>query len=167
MIISAVRRNLNRPAPSFVDVHPLSDLDALLSTTDVLAVTLPLTPKTEGFIGSREIGLLPDSAIVVNVARGAIIDERALFDALQGRRLAAAGLDVWYRYPTTEDERASLHPSEYPFHELDNVVMSPHRGGAFRLEELEARRMRDLAVTLNAIASGGPVPHRVDLEAGY
>ena len=167
MTISAVRRNPSHPAPSFVDVHPLSDLDALLSEAEVLAVTLPLTPETEGFIGSREIGLLPDSAIVVNVARGAIIDEKALFDALHCGRLAAAGLDVWYRYPTTEDERASLHPSEYPFHELDNVVMSPHRGGAFRLEELESRRMHDLAVTLNALASGGPVPHRVNLEAGY
>ena len=167
MSVSAVRRNPDRSTPSKVHVHPMSDLHGLLSEADVLAVTLPLTPETEGLIGAKEIGLLPDSAIVVNIARGAIIDEKALFDALRDGRLAAAGLDVWYRYPTTDDERASLLPSEYPFHELVNVVMSPHRGGAFRLEELEARRMHDLAVTLNAIASGGPVPHRVDLEAGY
>ncbi len=85
-----------------------------------------------------------------------------------GPRLgSAAGIDVWYRYPSTAESRANTPPSRFPFHELDNVVMSPHRGGAYRLEELERGRMHELAITLNAIARGEPIPHRVDVRAGY
>ena len=167
MRVQAVRRHPDRPAPAFIDAHPAASLPELLPAADVLIVSVPLTSETKGMIGPKEIALLPDSAIVVNIARGPIIDEQALYTALRDGRIAAAGLDVWYRYPSNEDEKASLLPSEYPFHELDNVVMSPHRGGAFRLEELEARRMHDLATTLNAIASGEPPPHRVDIQAGY
>ena len=165
--VSAVRRDIGKPSPSFVDVHPLSALQDLLPEANAVIVCLPLTPETHGLLGRQEIGLLPASAILVNVARGPIVDEQALYVALRDGRLAGAGLDVWYRYPSNEKERATLLPSAFPFHEMQNVVMSPHRGGAFRLEELEARRMQDLATTLKAIASGGSVPHRVDLEAGY
>ena len=167
MRVQAVRRHPDRPVPAFVDAHPVASMPELLPATDVLIVSVPLTSETKGMIGGREIALLPESAIIVNIARGPVIDERALYTALRDGRLAAAGLDVWYRYPSNEDERSSLLPSEYPFHELDTVVMSPHRGGAFRLEELEERRMRHLAATLNAIASGEAPLHRVDLEAGH
>jgi len=167
MDVTAIRARPERPHPHFVDVHSPDALHALLPTADVLLICLPLTTDSTGLIGEREIGLLPRSAILVNVARGPIVDEEALYCALAEKRIAAAGIDVWYSYPKDEPSRANTPPSVHPFHELDNVVMSPHRGGAFRLEELEAKRMTDLAATLNAIARGESVPHRVDLEAGY
>ena len=167
MEVHAVRRRTDRPHPPHVEVHPSGALSDLLPCADALLVCLPLTPDTRGLIGAREFELLRPSAILVNVARGAIVDEAALYHALAGGRLAAAGIDVWYRYPPTPEERANTAPSGYPFHELDNVVMSPHRGGAFRTEELEERRMRDLATSLNAAARGESIPHLVDLAAGY
>ena len=167
MGIHAVRKRPDRPSPPQVTVHLLGDLQKTLPQADVLLVCLPLTPETEGLIGGRELGLLRPSSILVNVARGAIVGEEALYRALSGGRIAAAGIDVWYQYPSTPEERANTPPSRFPFHELDNVVMSPHRGGAYRMEELEKQRMRDLAVTLNAIARGEPAPHPVDVRAGY
>lgn len=129
-------------------------------------VNLPLTEKTLGWIGEPELALLPREAVLVNVARAAIVDELALFMALKEGRLAAAGLDVWYRYPPA-DARDNTLPSKFPFHELDNLVMSPHRGGAYRHPENEELRMRALAESLGAAARGEPMPHAVDLEAGY
>jgi phosphoglycerate dehydrogenase-like enzyme len=93
------------------------------------------------------------------------VDEKALYEALRARRLGAAGLDVWWRYPEGEAARASTPPSAFPFGDLDSVVLSPHRGGHGL--GTEAERAVHLADLLNAIARGGPVPHRVDLEAGY
>ena len=167
MRVAAVRRRADLPHPSFVRVHPPDALHALLPQADVLFVTLPLTDVTRGMIGPDELAHLPRTAILVNIARGAIVDERALYEALKDQRLAGAGIDVWYRYPASEESRAETPPSEFPFHELENVVMSPHRGGAFTVEELERERMRHLATTLNAMARNEPVPHRVDLEQGY
>ena len=167
MSVHAIRRNLGGAHPPHVVAHPLTALPALLPQADALVIALPLTPETEGLIGEPELNLLRPSAVLVNVARGPIVDEEALYRVLSERRIAAAGLDVWYRYPSTAEEREHTLPSRFPFHELENVALSPHRGGALGNEELEVRRMRDLTATLNAIARGEPVPHRVDVPAGY
>ena len=167
MDVHAIRKHANLPGPQGVTVHPVSAIDAVLPQADVLLICLPLTLDTEGLLGEHQLGLLRPSSVLVNVARGAIVDEEALYRALSGRRIAAAGIDVWYRYPSTSEERENTPPSRFPFHELDNIVMSPHRGGAYRAEELEAQRMSDLVTTLNALARGMTVPHRVDVRAGY
>jgi phosphoglycerate dehydrogenase-like enzyme len=168
MNVHAVRRHIDASQPATpIKIHTLDALPTLLPLADVLCVALPLTSETEGLIGAREIDALPSPCVLVNIARGAIIEEESLYLALKSGRITAAGLDVWYSYPRTPEAQANTPPSEYPFHELDNVVMSPHRGGAFRLQELEQRRMTDLAHTLNAIARGKDAPHRVDLHQGY
>ena len=167
MKVLATRRRPDAPAPANAEaeIHPPADLPRLLPRADAVIVTLPLTPETKGLIGSAEIGLLPRGALLVNVGRGAIVDEEALYEALRDGRLAAAGIDVWYAYPTDEASRSNTAPSKFPFHELDNVVMSPHRGGDAR--EIESLRMACLADLLNAAARGEPMPNRVDLSAGY
>ncbi len=167
MEVHTVRRHSDRPHPELVQLHGLDDLHDLLPMADALFIALPLTPETEGLIGPKEIGLLPPSCVLVNIARGSIVNEEALYMALKDERIAAAGIDVWYNYPRTPESQANTPPSRFPFHELENVVMSPHRGGAFQLQELERRRMSDLAHTLNAFARGEDVPHRVDIRAGY
>jgi len=139
-------------------------LPELLPRTNVLLICLPLTPRTEGLIGARELGLLQPGALLVNVARGPVVDEGALHDALREGRIAA-GIDVWYCYPDDEAARERTPPSRFPFHELDNVVMSPHRAGsAMGIERLRARH---LASMLNAAARGKRMPNRVDLVHGY
>ena len=165
MKVIATRQNSGMGKDSFAEIHPPAALRSLLPRADLLFVCLPHTPETDKLIGAEELAALPPRAILVNVGRGPIVDEAALFHALEDGTLFAAGLDVWYNYPSDEAARASTPPSAYPFHELANVVMSPHRAG--HSDETEFLRMTHLADLLNAAAEGRPMPNRVDLAAGY
>jgi phosphoglycerate dehydrogenase-like enzyme len=166
MRVDAIRRHATG---AFVDagikIHPIEALHRLLPGADVLLICLPDTPETRGLIGERELGLLPARAVLVNVGRGPIVDEAALYHALRNGSLYAAGLDVWYRYPSDPESRSHTRPSAYPFHNLDNVVMSPHRAG--RATEAQALRVDELAIMLNMAGRGEEMPNKVDLEAGY
>jgi phosphoglycerate dehydrogenase-like enzyme len=168
MNITAIRRRApsgDGQGEAGVSPAPPEDLHRLLPHTSVLFICLPHTPATTGLIGARELALLPPEAVLVNVGRGAIVDEAALYHALRDGTLYAAGLDVWYNYPQDAGARSHTPPSAHPFHELPNVVMSPHRaGGSIQTEQL---RVEHLAHLLNAAARGQPMPNRVDLEAGY
>lgn len=166
MHVVATRRSITTPSLDGPDeLYPAHALHDLLPRATALMICVPLTPDTNGLIGPAELARLPAEAMLVNVSRGAIVDEEALYHALRDGRLHAAGLDVWYNYPADKASRANTPPSAYPFHELDNVVMSPHRGGHSR--ERERFRMEHLARLLNAAARGEPIPNRVDLERWY
>ena len=161
MRVEAVARRA-RPAE---DVHGEEALQALLPRADALILTLPASDATRGIIGAAELARLPAHALLVNVARGPVIDEDALYAAASEGRLGAAGLDVWYQYPASEDERESTQPSRHPFGELDNIVLSPHRAGhCDRTPELRAAHVAQL---LNAAARGDEVPGLVDRSRGY
>lgn len=161
----------HRRSPSasheLVEVRGPSDLDASLGEADVLVLALPQTDETVGLIGRRELSLMKDGAILVNIARGNLVEEQALYDALVSGKLRAAGIDVWYRYPenpegkAVPDSASCTFPSSLPFHELPNVVMSPHRGGASA--EVELARIQAIAELLNT----QPMPNRIDLNRGY
>ncbi len=97
-----------------------ANLDTLLRESDYVCVATPHTPETEGMIGVQEIAKMKESAYLVNIARGGIIDEEALIDALQENRIAGAGLDVFTYEPL---------PAESPLCALDNVILCPHIGG--------------------------------------
>lgn len=167
MTVIATRRHPGRSDDAPDEIHPPDALPSLLPRANVLILCLPHTPETEGLIGATELDLLPPKAVLVNVARGQVVDEAALYHALRDGTLYAAGLDVWYNYPRDEAARSETAPSAYPFHELDNVVMSPHRAGAGGSEEIERQRMSHLADLINAAARGESMPNQVDLEAGY
>jgi len=165
MEVLATRRNADGPERTGgVEVHAPDAVPRLLPRAQAVFVCLPWTPETEGLLGAEELALLSDGTVLVNVARGPIVDEDALFAELSRGRIAA-GLDVWYRYPKDEASRASTPPSSHPFRELGNVVMSPHRAGS--AAGIEALRARHLAALLNQAARGEPMPNRVDLDQGY
>jgi phosphoglycerate dehydrogenase-like enzyme len=165
MRVIAMRRSA-RPDPG-AEIHGPDALTQLLPRADVLMICLPHTSETAALIGAREIDSLPAGAILVNVARGPIVDEAALYHALISQRLFGAGLDVWYQYPTQSERDADtpVAPSRFPFHTLDNVVMMPHRAGWS--EETEGLRIEHLAELLNAAARDEPIPSQVDLASGY
>lgn len=166
MQVSGVRRHPpSAPHENGVAIYPVTELARLLPAADILICVLPQTPETVGLIGAAELAALPPGAIVVNVGRGPVIDEEAFYHALRTGHLAAAGIDVWYTYPHDEAARGQTLPSRFPFHELDNVVLSPHRGGW--LEATEARRLQELATLLTAAANGQPMPNLVDKHLGY
>jgi phosphoglycerate dehydrogenase-like enzyme len=167
MKVWAIKR---RPDPGYVDpyvqgIYSPDNLHEVLPSAQVLLITLPLTKMTEGMIGQQELDLMPASSILVNIGRATIINEKALYEALKSGRIGAAGLDVWYNYPPDEESRLFTYPSEYPFWELENVVLSPHRAGL--TDDINYLRMDHLAVLLNAAARNEKIPNKVDLSLGY
>lgn len=166
MHVVALKRTAVPPTDD--GAHEIDTIDALhahLPRAGALIICLPATPATDGLIGQTELDLLPPNGLLVNIGRGQIVDEGALYRGLRDRKLFAAGLDVWWRYPQDDNGRAHTPPSAYPFHELDNVVMTPHKGGdALEVDQL---RMQHLARLLNTAAAGQPIPNRVPLDRGY
>jgi phosphoglycerate dehydrogenase-like enzyme len=127
MDVLAIRRDPSRPDPQgLAFLRGPEALADVLSRADYLAITLTLTPDTRGLIGARELGLMRPTAILVNVARGEVVDEDALYRALHEGRIAGAALDVWYRYPAGA---GPTPPATRPFHTLPNVLMTPHVSG--------------------------------------
>ena len=106
-------------------VGTLDDLDAVLAAADVVVVALPLTRRTAGLVGRRELELMKPDAILVNVARGAIVDESALYEHLRSHEEFSAALDVWWDEPFGSGGFRVGHP----FFELPNVLGSPHNSG--------------------------------------
>lgn len=167
MTVLGIRRDPSLPTliGSHDGVYPLETLFDKLALAEVLAITLPGTEATLGLIGEKAIRSMPPGSILINVGRGPIVDENALYLALTDGHLRAAGLDVWWQYPPDEASRKNTYPSQKPFHLLDNVVFSPHRGGS--VDEVETQRLAALARLINIALEGGPIPNRVDLESGY
>lgn len=106
-------------APEYVRV--CADLPELLGVANVLSLHVPLTARTRGLIGKQEIDQLPDGAVIVNTARGPVIDEPALIAALESGKLRAAGLDTVANEPVRPDD---------PLLRLENVILTPHVGGS-------------------------------------
>jgi len=137
-------------------------LDDELARSHALVLCVPLTAETTGLIDARRIRLLREPRLLVNVSRGPVVVERDLFEACQDGTLAAAGIDTWYRYP--QDGERDVAPSEFPFAELDNVVMSPHRGGDG--DDTEDLRTKALIGLIQSLDKGETV-EPVDPGRGY
>ncbi|MDX9760052.1 MAG: D-glycerate dehydrogenase [Bacteroidota bacterium] len=127
----------------------LVDLDTLLRESDFISIHVPLTPETHHLIDARAIGLMKPSAVFVNTARGPVVDERALIDALRERRIFAAGFDVYENEPAVPRELI----------DLPNTVLLPHIGSA----SIETRdRMAEIAArNLLAVLAGKEPEFRV------
>jgi phosphoglycerate dehydrogenase-like enzyme len=106
-------------------IGTMESLDALLGDADILVVSLPLTRATDGLIGRRELSLMKPDAILVNVARAAIIDEDALYEHLERNPSFSAGIDAWWQEPRAQQAFATRRP----FLKLQNVIGSPHNSG--------------------------------------
>jgi phosphoglycerate dehydrogenase-like enzyme len=133
-------------------------LDQLLAVSDYVVVSCPLSTATHGMIGEEQFGMMKPNAYLVNVSRGRIIQERALYEALRDKRIAGAAIDVWYRYPEAGSP-GPCSPSAYPFYELDNVIMTPHISCC--TEETAEARWRDIAFNIDQLDVGGPLRNEV------
>lgn len=166
--VSATRRSVSTAVTEDgVHIVPPHGLGGILEGADILVLTVPLTVETRGLVGAHELSLLAVGSVLVNVARAEVVDEKALYEGLVSGRPGAAGLDVWYSYPEDEGARLSTMPSDRPFHELPNVVMSPHKGGAFGVPALERTRIEHLVRLLAALSTDDADPWRVDPGRGY
>jgi len=141
------RRPLDPAAEAGAVYH--ESLDSLLGVSDVLSLNCPATPETKGLLDAETIARLPDGAIVVNTARGALVDDEDLIAALASGKVAAAGLDVYNNEP-------DIHPG---YRELPNTFLLPHIGSA-TLETRDAMGFRALD-NMDAIFAGRAAKDRV------
>lgn len=114
------------------------ELDRLLEEADFVVVLTPYTPETVGLIGARELGLMKRTAVLINVSRGGIVDESALYNALTDNTIWAAGLDVFETEPV---------PLDHPLLSLPNVTVLPHIGSASVKTRLAMMAMNSQAIT--------------------
>ena len=152
MKVCAVRRQAQSEPPDGVSFIGGSEhLDDVLRQADFLVITLSLSSETRGLLDERRLRLMQPSAYLINVARAEIVDELALYQALVTGGIAGAALDVWYRYPT---DATPTPPARQPFHELPNVLMTPHVSGW--TEGMLAARARLIADNIRRISRGEP-----------
>src|SRR5690606_1309241 len=156
MEVLALRRR-RAEAPQGVEVHSGPEgLAELLRRSDHLVLALPETPETRGMIGAAELAGMKEGAVLVNVARGGVLDEEALARALEGGRLRGAALDVFREEPL---------PPESPLWGLPNVLVTAHVSATSRGFW---RRETDLIVeNLRRYLAGEPLLNEVDKQAGY
>jgi phosphoglycerate dehydrogenase-like enzyme len=151
----------NRSPVSASDVvdrtYALTELPGLMGSVDAVVNTLPLTDETRGLIGAAELAAMRPDAVILNVGRGGVIDEAALYDALKAERIGGAIIDTWYVYPNTEN--ANPLPAHLPFHELGNVTMTPHMSGW--THGTIHRRRATIADNINLCASGKELKNRI------
>ena len=129
----------------------LADLDAILGQLDVVIVALPLTRATRGLIDKRRLELMKPTAILVNVARGPIIDEGALYEHLRENAQFYAGIDAWWQEPFSEGSFGT----NYPFFELPNLLGSPHNSAI--VPGILYRAARQAALNARRFLRGEPV----------
>jgi D-3-phosphoglycerate dehydrogenase len=132
----------------------LVDLDTLLAEADFMSVHLPKTPETAGLIGEEQLAKVKPSLVLVNAARGGIVDESALYAALKEGRVAAAGLDVFAKEPCTDS----------PLFELENVVATPHLGAS--TDEAQEKAGIAVARSVRLALAGELVPDAVNVQGG-
>lgn len=148
--------------PAGVTLRRAADggLQEVLQEADFLVVACALNASTRGLIGAAELALMRGGALLVNVARGPVVEEAALYEALREKRLGGAVLDVWWRYPTASEPASDAFAwSSLPFHELENVRMTPHSSGWS--QGFVERRVAQLAENLDRLAAGRPLLNRV------
>ena len=136
--------------------YPLSEINALMRESDYVLVAAPLTPETKGLVGAEQIAAMKPSAVIINVGRGAVIDEDALAKALAAGSIKGAALDVYSVEPL---------PAGHAFYNLPNVLLSPHT--ADHVQDFVHLAVDCFLDNLRRYRAGEPLTNIVDKHAGY
>lgn len=155
--VVGLRRSPPAAPPTGVErVYGTAGLDTLLGESDYVVLALALNPTSRGLLGARELGLMKPSAVLLNVARGDVVDEAALTDALRERRLAFACLDTFQTEPL---------PADSPLYDLPNVFITPHNSASS--PHMEERVIELFLDNLGRLVRGEPLLNVVDKRRGY
>ncbi|MHA2362727.1 MAG: 2-hydroxyacid dehydrogenase [Candidatus Hodarchaeales archaeon] len=131
-IVALRKKNINNMGEeSKIKIINWDDYALEAGTSDFVVVTLPLTNITKGIINEDKLMQIKKGAFLINVGRGDVIEEKALFEVLKSGHLEGGAIDAWYQYKSQKNRTEPFYPSKFPFHELKNVIMSPHRAASF------------------------------------
>ena len=161
----AVTRSGSADIPNLVEgVVTPDEMEPYVRQADFVIIALPLTLETRGLVDERFLSWMKPTSLLVNVARGPIVNEKALYDALNQQKISGAAIDVWWHYPP-RSRSEGFPPSEFPFHELENVVISPHR--AAYSETIERDQIRFAAENILRFVRGETPENIIDMRRGY
>lgn len=156
--VIGVKRNMSEK-PDYVDeLYTTGELDKVLPQADILAMSLPNTSETYRIMDERRLGLMKDTAILINVGRGTAVDTDALCRALMDGKLGGCCLDVTDPEPLPED---------HPIWDAPRAVITPHISGQYHLQETFERIVRIAAANLDNYLNGRPMINIVDISTGY
>lgn len=148
-----------------VEKYEQGDLHSFLPAVDTLIIAVPHTSWTEGLLKEKELKMLGPKGLLVNVARGSVIDEAGLFKVLKNKKIAGAAIDVWYDYHPKPDNHGHKYPYSQPFHQLDNIVLSPHRAAS---PFTDLKRWDEVIENISRFSQGNKEPfNMVDLDLEY
>jgi phosphoglycerate dehydrogenase-like enzyme len=157
MRVIATREHPDKERPPSVDrIFPSSDLEELLRQSDYVALTVPVTVDTEGLINAERLSKMKSTAYLINVGRGQLIDETALFHALYDKKIGGAALDVFLEEPL---------PPESPLWDLENLFLTPHTAGL--TEKMWERHYQLFSANLRRYMTGQELLAVVDKKRGY
>ncbi len=148
--ILAANRTAREPETGVERIFPLADLDRMLPECDTVALCTALGPETTGLIDARRLKLMKPTAFLINIARGQVIDEDAVYAALRDRTIGGAAVDVRWQYPS--EAEPNRRGSRHPFHELPNVIVTPHNSGW--TSGMVRRRWDEIADNINRFVRG-------------
>ena len=142
----------------------IKEIEQQVKDTDFIILSLPLTDKSKGLVDREFLSWMKPTSVLVNISRGQIVDELALYEALNEKRIHGAGIDVWWRYPS-KWRGTAIPPADVPFHELDNIVISPHR--AAYSENIRSDLNKFAGENILRFIRGETPLSIVDIERGY
>ncbi|MFI5359568.1 MAG: D-2-hydroxyacid dehydrogenase [Halanaerobiales bacterium] len=151
-----VKRNIEGKIDYIDELYSNAQLEIALKQGDYIVIALPLTEETRGFIGRKEFAVMKETAFFVNIARGEVVDEGALIEALKEGRIAGAALDVFTEEPLSPDS---------PFYDLENVYITPHISAAHPDYNLKAVRL--FIENLKSYLENREIKNLVDYNRGY
>jgi phosphoglycerate dehydrogenase-like enzyme len=164
MKVLGIKRKISDSEKSDVDfLGSIDSLNYILETSDYLLIALPFTSETKNLIGQKELSLLKPNCVLVNVGRGKVINEEALYNFLKSKESGAAGIDVWYNYPS--DRENPIVNQNFPFEEIPFLVMSPH--SSFKVENREVPFSEDIITNILLISKGSKPTNMLNLDLGY
>jgi len=164
-LIAATRSGTSSHSELVDEVVCIDDISPAVRKSDFVILSLPLTNESEGLVDADFLSLMKKSATIINISRGQIIDEGALYRVLSQRSIAGAALDVWWDYPDQWGGSGKYPSENYPFHELDNVVLSPHR--AAYSENIVQDQIEFVGENILRFIRGDTPLNIVDMNRGY
>lgn len=146
------------------EVHSFDRIVHALEDANVVFVAVPLTSETKGLVNTEFFNALNQQTILINVARGTVIEEEALYNALSGEHIYGAGIDTWYNYPKPGESLNTQPSNEFSFNKLNNLVMSPHRAGYV---DSGFPHLDDAIKNINNLYKNKPLINQISVEHRY
>ena len=163
-ITAATRSGTSKNTDNVDEVVRITEIQPYVEKADFVILSLPLTDESRNLVDEEFLSWMKPTSILVNISRGEIVVEAALYEALKEKHIHGAGIDVWWRYPT-KWRGTVVPPADLPFHELDNIVISPHR--AAYSENVRHELYQFAAENILRFVRGETPLNIIDIERGY